>query len=160
MIRPAVLADLPRLYDLVLEMHAATVYPARGIGVSEGAAKALLRDALIRNGRTNDGGTLVNVVEVNGDFRGFMLGMLQRVYMIGDRLEAQDGYLYCSPNAPARAPERLIDAYIGWAAGNPKVAEITLSFTNAGGVKVNKLARLYGRKGFTKCGEIWKRAVT
>jgi hypothetical protein len=158
MIRPARLDDLVKLHALVLEMHQATDYPARGIGVSETAAKALFRDAVMRNGRTNDGGVLLNVIEVAGELRGFMLGLLQRVYMIGDRLEAQDAFLYCSPYAPARAPERLIDAYIAWAESNPKVAEIALSFTNAGGVKVKKLARLYERKGFARVGEIWKRA--
>lgn len=158
MIRPVALSDLARIHALVLEMHQATEYPARGIGVSERAAKDLFREAVIRNGRTNDGGTLLNVIEVGGEFVGFMLGTLQRVYLIGDRLEAQDAYLFCSKKAPARAAERLIDAYIEWASGNNNVAEIKLSFTNAGGVKVAKLARLYARKGFTRCGEIWTRA--
>lgn len=157
MIRQATIPDLPALYDLVLEMYRATDYPARGLSVSEPAAKGLLRDAVVRNGRTNDGGTLFNVIEVDGQLVGFMIGALQRVYMIGNRLEAQDIYLFCSPAAPVRAPERLIDAYIEWAASNAKVAEITLSFTNVGGVKVAKLARLYKRKGFSQIGQIWKR---
>lgn len=159
MIRLARLDDLARLYALVLEMHQATDYPARGIGVSETAAKALMRDAVLRNGRTNDGGTLLNVIEVSGELVGFMLGILQRVYLIGDRLEAQDAYLFCSKKAPARAPERLIDAYLAWAGSNEKVAEITLSFTNAGGVKVGKLARIYMRKGFAPVGQIWKKVT-
>lgn len=156
MIRAARLDDLAALHGLVLDMHRATDYGARGVHVSEKAAKNLFRDAVIRNGRTNDGGTLVNVVEVAGKLVGFMVGALQRVYLIGSRLEAVDVFLFCSKAAPARAPERLIDAYLAWARSNPKVAEITLSFTNAGGVKTGKLAKLYERKGFARCGEIWK----
>lgn len=158
MIRPARLDDLTRLYALVLEMHQATEYPARGIGVSETAAKALLRDAVSRNGRTNDGGTLLNVIDVGGHLVGFHLGVLQRVYLIGDRLEAQDAYLFCGKGAPSSGAARLVDAYVAWAESNPKVAEIALSFTNAGGARVAKLAKLYERRGFKRVGEIWKRA--
>lgn len=158
MIRGATLSDLPRLYELVLRMHAASEYPAREISVSESIAKAMLRDAVMRNGRTNDGGTLFNVVERGGQVEGFMLGVLQRVYLIGNRLEAQDCWLYCTPRAPARASARLIDAYIAWALGNPKVADIVLSWTDTAGVDATKIGKLYNSRGFIRRGEIWKRA--
>lgn len=159
MIRGATTSDLGKLHGLVMAMHQQSDFLARGIGVHEAAARNLIRDCMIRHGRTNEGGTLLNVVEVNGELRGFMLGSLQRVYLIGDRLEAVDVFLYCAPNAPARAAERLIDEYIAWATGNPKVADTILSFTYAGGIKAGKLARIYERKGFAKRGEIWKRAA-
>lgn len=158
MIRPATLSDLPRLLELVLEMHASSEFPARMIGVDEITTRSILMDGVMRNGRTNNGGTLLNVVERDGAVEGFMLGILQRVYHICNRLEAQDFWLYCSKKAPARASERLIDAYIEWAQANPKVADIMLSWTNVVGVKGEKLGRLYKRKGFERVGEIWKRA--
>lgn len=158
MLRPAAPGDLARLYSLVLEMHKASEYPAREIDVSEPVTRKLLLDAIARNGRTNDGGTLFNVVERGGQIEGFMLGILQRVYMIGNRLEAQDFWLYCTPKAPARASARLIDAYVAWADGNPKVADIVLSWTDTAGVDGAKIGRLYNSRGFIRRGEIWKRA--
>ena len=156
MIRPAIISDLPRLLELVLAMHKASEYPARGVEVWEPAAKSLLRDAVIRNGRTNDGGTLLNVVERGGKVEGFMLSIIQRVYVIGKQLEAQDFWLYCSPKAPKIATSRFVDAYIEWAFSNPKVVDLTLSCTDVAGVDVKKLTRIYEAKGATKRGEIWK----
>jgi hypothetical protein len=158
MIRASCLSDLPRLYELVLAMHAASEYPAREINVSEPTAKALLRDAVMRNGRLNEGGTLLNVVERGGKIEGFMLGILQRVYGIGNRLEAQDFWLYCTPQAPARASARLIDAYLTWALDNPKVADVVLSWTDTAGVDGAKIGKLYKSRGLSRRGEIWKRA--
>jgi hypothetical protein len=157
MIRLAALGDIARLRELFMEMYRASEYPARDVGVSEPALQALLRDAVIRNGRTNDGGALVNVAEKDGEIVGFMIGTLQRVYCVGNRLEAQDMFLYCTPEAPARASARLIDAYLRWALSNPKVADVALSWTDVAGVDGEKIERLYASRGFKRRGAIWKR---
>jgi hypothetical protein len=157
MLRPATLSDLPRLYELILAMHAGSKYAEREIDVDEATAKSILRDGVMRNGGQHNGATLLNVVERDGLVEGFMLGILQRVYSIGNRLEAQDFWLYCTPHAPNGSVPRLLDAYVEWADSNPKVAEITLSWTDAMKVDGGKLGRLYHRKRFRLCGEIWKR---
>ncbi len=157
MIRAATLSDLPRLFELVLMMHAGSKY-ADEVGVDNTAARSILRDGVLRNGGAYNGATLLNVIDVGGTIEGFMLGILQRVYSIGNRLEAQDFWLFCTKAAPATAPSRLIDAYIKWADENPKVAEITLSWTAVSQAS-EKMARLYQRKGFARCGEIFKRAA-
>ena len=157
LIRPATLSDIPRLYELVLEMHEASKYGALDMDIHEATAKALLRDGVMRNGRTNNGGTLLNVVEFRGKVEGFMLGVLQRVYCIGNRLEAQDFFLFCTPKAPLTGFSQLLAAYVKWADDNPKVLETKLSWTNAVGVNGNKLGKLYQRHGFEQCGEIWSR---
>jgi hypothetical protein len=157
MLRAAAFSDLPRLFELILAMHAGSKYAAREIDVDEPTARSILMDGVRRHGAQHTGGTLLNVVERDGMIEGFMLGILQRVYSIGNRLEAQDFWLYCSPHAPNGSVPRLIDAYIAWADSNPKVAEITLSWTDAMAVDGGKLGRLYHRKGFRQSGEIWKR---
>lgn len=157
MIRPAVHSDQPRLYELFMDMYRVSEYPARDIGVSEPSAKGLIRDCIARNGRINDGGVLLNVYERDGQIYGFMLGILQRIYMIGNRLEAQDVFLFCTPDAPRGAWGRLVRAYVEWAASNPKVADIALSWTDVAGVDGEKLSRVYKRLGFTRRGEIWKK---
>lgn len=138
-------------------MHAGSKYKLAEIDVDATTAKSILRDGVMRSGGLHNGSTLLNVVERDGVIEGFMLGILQRVYSIGNRLEAQDFWLYCTPHAPHGAVPRLLDAYIEWADTNPKVAEITLSWTDAMNVDGGKLGRLYHRKGFRCCGEIWKR---
>ena len=158
MIRPATISDMPRLLELVMQMHEASEYPKREIAVSEPSAKAVLRDALARNGRMNDGGTLLNVVERKGRVEGFMIGVLQRIYGIGNRLEAQDYWLFCSPAAPRAASRRLLQAYVDWATGNPKVADVVLSWTDVAGVDGETIGKVYKRLGFERRGEIWKRA--
>ena len=157
MLRPAILSDLPRLFELILAMHAGSKYAEREIDVDATTAKSILMDGVLRNGGLHNGSTLLNVVEKDGRVEGFMLGILQRVYSIGNRLEAQDFWLYCTAHAPSASVHKLIDAYLAWAEDNPKVAEITLSWTNAMQVDGAKLGRLYHRKGFRCCGEIWKR---
>lgn len=157
MLRPATLSDLPRLFELMLETHAASRYAQAGIDLDPVTAKSLLRDGVMRNGGQHNGATSLNVVERDGRVEGFMFGLLQRVHSVGNRLEAQDLWLYCSPNAPSAGVSKLLDAYIEWADSNPKVAEISLSWTDAVKIDGAKMGRVYKRKGFRCCGEIWKR---
>lgn len=156
MIRAATMSDLPRLYELVLQMHAGSKYAARAIGVDESTAKSILMDGVRRHGGDHNGATLLNVYPAEGQPEAFMLGILQRVYSIGNRLEAQDFWLYRG-KASARAVSGLVDAYIKWADASPKVAEICLSWTDVI-PEAAALGKLYDRKKFTKAGEIFKRA--
>lgn len=158
MIRRAILSDLQRLFELLMETHAASKYAKWGISVDETTAKSVLLDGVRRNGGTHNGATLLNVVEKNGKVEGFMFCLLQRVHSVGNRLEAQDLWLYCSPKAPKIALSKLIDAYVEWADGSAKVAEIALSWTDAVPIDGVALGKVYARKGFHPAGEIWKRA--
>lgn len=160
MIRPATLSDLPRLFELVQEMQASTYYAkmADPVDIDPATVRSILMDGVRRQGLAKSGGTLLSVVDVAGKLEGFMLGVLQRVYSIGNRLEAQDFWLFCTKSAPARGAGKLIDAYIEWASAIPKVAEIRLSWTDAAGDKGQRLGNLYERKGFAQCGAIYKRA--
>lgn len=157
MVRAATLADLARLFEMVKAMHAGSKYAARGIGVDAATAKAILLDGVRRHGAQHNGGTLLNVAVKDGVIEGFMLGILQRIYFIGDRLEAMDFWLYVGPGASATDLPKLLDRYITWADDNPKVAEICLAWTDAAGVDGARLGRLYERKGFDRSGEIYKR---
>lgn len=158
MVRLATFSDLNALHALVMEMgnsnkHFPDVQP------DEDAAKALMMQAIQRNDGKHNGGCLVNVYEHEGALVGFMVGTLQRVHMIGNRLEAMDLFLFCNKAAPARAAPALIDAYIAWADKNPKVAKIFLSWTNMLGTDGEKIEKLYQRKGFHRTGGIFERAV-
>lgn len=159
MIRAATTADLQRLYELVMDVHARSVFKARGIDPSPTLTRRLLLDGVKRHGGEHVGATLLNVVEFRGQLEGFMLSLLQPVYSIGIDLEAQDVLLYTTTKAPKIAPALLVDAYLEWAEPNRRVRDIYLSWTDVAGVDGKKLGKLYSRKGFQRCGEIWKRGV-
>lgn len=157
MIRAATMSDLPRSYELLLEMQSKSKY-AGEVDVDEAAAKSLLINMVRRHGGTNAGSSCFYVVEAHGKVEGFMIGLLDRVYHIGNRLMASDMYLYCTKAAPRLASSRLIDAYTKWAYDNPKVHEIKASWQNAIGNNSNIMDKMLQRKGFQPCGSIWERA--
>lgn len=158
MIRAAITSDLPRLFELVMAMYEASEYADRqDIAVSESVAKSVLRDCVALNGRTNAGGVLLNVVESEGVVEGFMLATLQRVYLIGNRLEAQDVFLFVTDKAKRGSGGRLFRSYVKWALANPKVVDIGGSWTDVAGVDGEKMNRMFRRLGLVKRGEIWKR---
>lgn len=157
MIRPAKFVDIPRMVDLLCTAHAESKYAAR-MGVSRKAAHTLLQQAVQRHGGQHEGGTLVMVAEKGGEVEGLMVGTLNRVYFIGDKLEAQDVFLFVTPQADKRDASRLLDAYLEWADGNPKVdfEDVKLSHTDAL-PGAERVAKLYAKKGFRRCGAIYER---
>jgi hypothetical protein len=159
MIRAATNGDLTRLYELVMAVHARSIFKERGIEPSPELTRRLLFDGVRRHGGQHVGSTLLNVVEFRGTLEGFMLSLLQPIYSLGIELEAQDVLLFTTDKAPKIAPSLLVDAYLQWAGPNPRVRDIYLSWTDVAGVDGGKLSALYKRKGFQRCGEIWKRGV-
>jgi hypothetical protein len=157
MIRAATMSDLPRLYDLLLEMQSKSKY-AGVVDVDEATAKSLLLNMVRKHGGTNNGSSCFFVIEAFGKIEGFIIGMLDRVYHIGNRLMANDIYLYCTKNAPKMGWSKLIDAYVSWALSNPKVHEIKGSWQDALGSNGEIMDKAMQRKGFRRCGMIWERA--
>jgi hypothetical protein len=155
-IRPASTSDLVRVLELVMEMYRASEFAERGCTVNQKIVRSLLLDGVRKHGGQHAGSMLFNVVEFRGRVEGFMIGLLQPVYSIGDQLEAMDAFLYCSKKAPKLAASLFIDSYVEWAQSNPKVVDTVLSWTDVAGADA-RLAKLYQRKGFCKRGEIFVR---
>lgn len=156
MLRAATTGDLPRLYELVAECHARTEFAARGIELSPTLTRSMLMEGIRRHGGQHVGGTLLNVIEYRGRVEALMLGLLQPIYGLCVGLEAQDRILFASAKAPKLSTGLLIDGYLAWAKAAPKVHDIYLSWTDVAGVDGRRLAKIYQRKGFQRCGEIWK----
>jgi len=157
MIRAAKFSDIPRMVDLLHEMHAASKYAGK-VDVSRKAAHALMQQCVTRHGGQHEGGALVMVAEHDGQVEGFIVGMLDRVYHIGDRLASNDVYLYVTDAASKLDVRRLLDAYVEWASGNPKVFEIRLSWTDTM-EGAEKIGDLYEKMGFRRCGAIYERGA-
>ena len=102
---------------------------------------------------------MVNVItNREGVIQAFCVGVLNRVYMIGDMLTAQDMFLVAGPDAPQMSAPRLLNAYAEWASTNPHVYEIQLSHSDAL-PEGERMAGLYQRMGFEPCGGIYRRTV-
>jgi hypothetical protein len=151
MLRAAKFADLPRLYELLCELHASSRY-ADVMAVDEREARSLLMNAIRRHGGMMDGGTCVYVSERDGQIDGFIIGMLDRVYHIGTKLAAKDMFAYSKDGSFSG----LVDMYLAWASSNKNVIEINLSWTDAVS-GAERSGALYSRKGFRKSGEIFAR---
>ena len=157
MIRPAKFIDTPRLVELLCEMQRRSKY-AGHVGVDEKAAHTLIAQAIQRHGGSHYGASLVMVAEQDEQVEGFIIGMLDRVYHIGDRLSAQDLFLYCTELAQPRDFLRLFNAYLNWASVIPKVWEIKASWTDTL-PDAAEIGRLYERLGFQQCGAIYERTA-
>lgn len=155
-IRPARSTDAFALLDIVKERYPETRYAGK-VGIDEALARKIFAHAAQRNGGTNDGAMFLDVA-VDGDDRptAFMLGTLSRIYLFGDRLAASDlmllGLADCSP----RALNRLLDRYLVWAFGNPRVFEVALSWADS--IPGNEaIIAAYKRRGFTLYSQSFRR---
>lgn len=155
MIRPAKFFDTVRIVELMDEMHARSRYKDVDV-VDAKHARSLVAQFIHRHGGQHDGGSYAMVSVRDQKVEGFILGILDRTYHIGKKLMAQDVLLYLSDKADKLDAQRLLDGYIKWAADNPKVVEIKLSWTDAIPAAA-AIEALYERKGFRRCGAIWTR---
>lgn len=157
-LRPARMVDIPALAALLVGSHAASRY-AGSVSVDQGAARKLLAQLVQRHGGIHDGGSFVAVATTGEEvICGFVAGMLDRVYHIGDRLAANDVFLVAAPDAPPTTARRLLGAYLTWAKSVPGIAEVRLSWTDAL-PSGERMGDVYARLGFRKCGEIFEMAV-
>jgi hypothetical protein len=156
MIRPAKFADIMRIVELSHEMHERSRYS--GVDeVNEKTVRELMAQCIQRHGHTHAGGSLCLVAVRDMKVEGFMVGMLDHLYHIGNKLMAQDIFLYTSDKADALDFMRLLRAYVRWASSNPKVVEIKLSYTDAIEGS-DRLDLIYQGLGFRQCGNIYERA--
>lgn len=154
-IRPATASDAFRLVDIIVERHPETRY-AGHVDIDEDVARKMFAQAAFRHGHTNEGGTWLQVAVNGDDIEAFMFGILGRVYHVGTKLCASDVFLIGRKTASPRSLAKLLDGYIGWAAGNPKVHEIGLSWADT--IPGNEgIMDLYRRKGFVLGAQSFRR---
>lgn len=157
MARPARMTDCPRITALLVEAQGASRF-AGLVNVDEAYTRKLVAALIQRNGGTNQGGTHCAVVEDgDGTVEAFIIGVLDRVYQIGDMLVAQDMFLVASDRAPATAWQSLVDGYLAWANDNPKVFETHLSWTDAMETGPRMGPIFEGRLGFEFCGALYRK---
>lgn len=156
-VRNATFSDIPALADLLKHGHERSVY--RDLcSVDDKEAKAFLMSAIQRHDSPNEGGTWVQVAETSGDVVGVMIGVLDRIYVVGSKLRAIDVFYYGADRAAARDMIQLFDAFVAWGEANPKVAMITPTATHVVG-DYSKAEKLFARRGFEQSGVIYERRI-
>ena len=99
--RRARTTDVFAMVDLLVEQQARSRYMGE-VQVDEPFTRKLLAQGIQRNGGSTDGSTIINVIEDDaGGIEAFMVGVLNRVYHIGNRLCAQDMFLVAREGSPA-----------------------------------------------------------
>lgn len=158
MIRRADYSDIPRIADLMREVFARSKYAGRGtLNVKE--AKALWMRSIQRHGKTSEGGTLALVAgDSDGIVTGFVLGVLQRVYLVGDQLEAQQVYLYQSHGSDPVATIELAVEFGKWAQRNDDVIGDVQSATDIV-QDFSMAARIFEGLGYKQSGVIYERVL-
>jgi len=156
MIRPARFSDVPAMYALLAEGFERSRYRTMG-AIDQKVAKGLLVQAIQRDGQPGEGGTLVRVADQDGVVEGMIIAVLQRVYHIGDKLQATDLFYIGSPRCHPADGRGLFDAMVAWADGNPRVVEILATVTDVLLDDWPRVGRLYERRGFVPCGGMWRR---
>lgn len=154
MIRPAKYQDIPELERLVREQHAVSKYAGR-VNIAPKALDTAITGMIAQMGQRGPYGTHVAVAERQGKVVGFICAVLQRIYMVGDKLEATDHWFIMGKGGTIGDTLGLVDSYVEWASGIRPVIEIKLSWTDTI-PGAEKLAALATRKGFVKCGEVFE----
>ncbi|MEK9722786.1 MAG: hypothetical protein VW405_04790 [Rhodospirillaceae bacterium] len=161
MIRDAKFGDCPSIHALIREGYERSKYAGK-VEINERLMKSFVTTAISRQGQKGPGGALVKVaVGKSGATEGFLIGVLQPVYQIGDMLTVTDAMLYVTPDSDARHFPGLVKALDAWAKENPKVydCEPTISNLILSDEDRERAAKLYERLGYRRSGAMFSRRI-
>lgn len=157
MIRDAKAVDIPAIIELLERGYERTHYSKSGlVRIDVDEAKKLLLNAIFRHGRKSGGACWVQVSETLGQLSGLIVGNLQRVYSIGDKLVASD--LFWTTNGFAEPGDALalMRGMISWAWSCPAVIEINCGATAIINNDPEMAGRLLGQLGMKRYGVLYR----
>lgn len=157
-IRPAKFSDIPALMKFIQAEHGRSKYAQAG-AVDLEEARQLLLGAVQRMETRGPGGTCVYVAEKDGAIEGFIIGVLERVYQVGDKLEATDLMFVTREDANIWAAGLLLKHFEDWAKSIPKVLQIRVGVTDVIDPHPELVARMYEQRGYERSGIILERKV-
>jgi len=152
-VRKASFSDIPRLWELAQEMHAASVYAERVT-----PEKKAFRDLCFQTITNHGHATCIFVYEDAGEVVGFIMGTIDRVYHIAKEFLATDIFFYVAEGSTAKAAPKLLDAFVEWGEGRKNVVEIYVGISGAIG-NPERTAKMYERRGFRRDGLMLVREI-
>lgn len=161
MIRPALMADVPKLVQLLKTAHAKSKYATVG-DIDVPYAKKLLFHLIARHEGKGEAGTYCMVADRDGLLVGMLFGIKARIHDIGTKLFASDRFFFVTDRATPFMGLALIDGFEKWAKGDPRVIEILMAdhdtYTVRGREK-RAAGEMYLKRGYRKSGEMYELAV-
>jgi hypothetical protein len=157
-VRAAKYADISGLCALMRDGHARSKYADVG-GIDTAEARQIFMGAIQRMASTGPGACCVFVAEGEEGINGVFIGVLERVYHVGDKLSATDLFFYTAPGANPWAASTMLEGFEKWASANPRVIEIRLGVTDVIDANPETLAGIYEKRGYKRVGVILERKV-
>lgn len=154
-IRVGKFGDLPSIYGLMVEAQAASTY-SEFSGMFETRARAILMNAMQRHGGDTEGSTFVAVADVGDQIDGFVIGVLQPLYLVLDVLEGTDMFLIVRQKAHGDTGGRLLRAMHKWAWASPYV-QVVRQGNNAAFGNLRVSGRLYTQAGMKITGNVYEK---
>lgn len=152
-------ADIRAVLEILDERFPESPYVDRS-EIDKREVQAICMQAVQRHGLMSEGGMFFAVAEHNGKVVGFILGVMQRINLIGKHLEATDILWVSRKGAPSLAATRLYRAFIGWAKSVPQVIEIKSGVSMASGRDHRAAGRLLKGLGFHPFGEFYVKEIS
>ena len=150
-VRTARFGDIPAIYEIMCETHARSRY-ADICKIDEKRAKALVMQAIQRHGGAIEGSTFVAVADTGNGLEGFIIGVLQPLYLVLDVLEATDLF-WGTRDAHGATAARLLKAMHKWV---PAGTVIRQANTNAVS-NIELSGRLLERRGMRLTGHVYEK---
>lgn len=154
MIRVAKFQDIPRVIELLELAHKRTIYSAIGT-VSSHRARTIVEDMGARMISEGEQRSFFWVAQKSGVVQGFLIGFLQPIYQIGNKLEGMD--LYTMLNEKHADPAdfiKLVTQFKKWAEGRPDVVQVTCGITDVIRKDWRDLVPVYEKLGFEQTGAV------
>lgn len=157
MIRDAKAVDIISIIALLHTAFAKSHYSASNLcQIDVAETKRLLLNALSRHGGRNGGSCFLQVAEHDGKITGMILGTLQRVYGIGNRLLATDMFWISLDEGGPMDGVILMRNMISWAWSSPAVVEIRCGATAAISDDPERAGGLLKTLGMTQYANLYR----
>lgn len=157
MIRDAKAVDIISIIALLHVAFEKSHYSASGLcQIDVVETKRLLLNAIARHGGSNGGSCFLQVAENDGRITGMILGNLQRVYAIGNRLLATDVFWISLDDGGPLDGVLLMRNMISWAWSSPAVVEIRCGATAAIGGDPSRAGGILKTLGMTEYAHMFR----
>ncbi|WP_420411599.1 hypothetical protein [Roseibium sp.] len=142
------MTDIPRLLEILADAHSRSIY-ADVCGIDRTRAKTLLMEVIRAS---FDGEAYAAVAEVQGQVEGFILGVEEPLYLIGDKSLVTDLFWVATSRVNPRDPRQLMAGMVEWGQTRPHAVEIRCGTTPVI-QEPEKAARMLKRLGFKPYGQ-------
>lgn len=152
------MTDIPRICEILEEMHGKTAYAEAGYNIDKDRMKSVLMMAIQSHMFKPFGEYFAEVSENKGVVEGFIIGASVPVYLIGEKHQVSDLFWIATDNVKPNEPYKLVKNLIKWGEAKPDVIEVRCGATpivqNPDGA-----GKMLMRLGLKPYGEFYRKDV-